>query len=161
MSQILEALQSIQVLDGIGQQHLAQLAAIADCVDLPAGKTIFREGDPARDVYLIVGGSVSLEICAPGIGCRRILTVGEGDLLGWSPVLEEERLTATARTLSPTSAVKINGRQIITLCEHDPHFGYEFMKRAAMALARRLSATRLQLINVYGEQMPLPTADKE
>lgn len=154
MSETLEALKQVQVLEGIGEEHLAQLAAIAECVDLPAQTVIFREGEAATDVYLIVEGSVSLDVCAPSVGCRRILTVGEGELLGWSPVLEQERLTATARALTSTRAVKINGRQTLTLCEHDPRFGYEFMKRAALALAKRLSATRLQLLNVYGEEMP-------
>jgi len=161
MSQTLEALEQLQVLEGIGAEHLKKLADIADYVDLPAGATIFREGDPATDVYLIVEGSVLLEICAPGVGCRRILTVGDGELLGWSPVLENERLTATARTLVETRAVKINGRQILAQCEHDPRFGYEFMKRAALALAKRLSATRLQLLNVYGDEMPQSVEEEE
>jgi CRP/FNR family transcriptional regulator, cyclic AMP receptor protein len=80
--------------------------------------------------------------------------VGEGELLGWSPVLEQSQLTATARALAATTAVEINASQILTVCEHDPRFGFELMRRAARALAKRLNATRLQLVDVYGNQMP-------
>ena len=154
MTEVLETLRDLQLFDGFDEQLLEQLAAIAESVDLAERALIFREGDPATDVYFVTQGAVALEICARGRGCRRILTVGEGELLGWSPVLQQQRLTATARALRPSQAIKLNGRQILALCEHDTRFGYEFMKRAALALAKRLSATRLQLLDVYGEEMP-------
>jgi CRP-like cAMP-binding protein len=155
MSDTLDDLRRLRVVEGLDDEHLRQLAGIAQPVDFPAGAVVFREGDPAADVDLVVDGSVSLEVCAAGVGCRRILTVGEGELLGWSPVLEQARLSATARTLQPTRAVKFSGKQLLALCEHDPRFGFEFMRRAALALAHRLNATRMQLLNVYGETMPV------
>lgn len=154
MTPVIEALRGISVLEGLSDEHIEQLATIGECVEFPANALIFREGDHATDVYFVVEGDVALEICARSHGCRRILTINAGELLGWSPVLEQTRLTATARTLTPTHAVKINGRQILALCEHDSRFGYEFMRRAALALAKRLSATRLQLLDVYGKEMP-------
>ena len=154
MSDVFSALRGMQALDGMRDEHIQQLATIAEDIAFPSGAIIFREGDPAADVYLLVEGSVSIEICAPSVGCRRILTVGEGELLGWSPVLEQAKLTATARTQSPTQAIRINGQQLLALFEEDPRFGYEFMRRAALAVAKRLSATRLQLLNVYGTEMP-------
>jgi CRP-like cAMP-binding protein len=161
MSGVLDVLRSLRVLEGLGDEHLRQLAALAQETTFPAGADVFREGDAAADVYLIVEGSVSLEICAAAVGCRRILTVGEGEILGWSPVLEQERLTATARTLDATRAVKLSGKQILTLCEHDTRFGYEFMRRVALALAHRLNATRMQLLNVYGDAMPATANQRE
>lgn len=157
MSQSLAALKNLHLLDGLSDEQLAVLAGIAECVQFAERETIFREGDPANDVYFVVEGSVSLEMCSPGTGCHRILTLGPGELLGWSPVLEQERLTATARAETVVSAVKINGRQLLGLCDQDPRLGYEFMKRAALALARRLSATRLQVLNVYGESRTVST----
>ncbi|MEQ8789621.1 MAG: cyclic nucleotide-binding domain-containing protein [Pirellulaceae bacterium] len=154
MSGNLEVLRRLRVLEGLDDEHLTLLAAVAEEVSYPAGAVIFREGELARDIYLIVDGSVSLEVCGASVGCRRILTVTEGELLGWSPVLEQTRLSATARALEPTRAVRLSGKQVLTLCEHDARFGYEFMRRAALALANRLNATRLQLLNVYGHAMP-------
>ena len=151
---VVETLRSLQFLQEVPDELIEQLADISRVDEFPAGTVIFRQGDPARAIYLIVEGTVTLEICASAVGCKRILTVGPGELLGWSPVLEQERLTATARTLSPTRVVEINGPQAIAMCTHNPRLGYEFMKRAALALAKRLNATRLQLLNVYGTEMP-------
>ena len=149
---LVDVLRSIEFLDGIADEHLEKLASVAEMVEYEEGKQIFREGEPAEQVYLLTSGSVSLEVCAPGIGCRRILTVDQGEMLGWSPVLQQPRLTATARTLAPTQAVRISANQILTLCEHNPRFGYEFMRRVALALAKRLKAARLQLLDVYGAE---------
>jgi hydrogenase maturation protease len=151
---VLETLRDVGFLRGIGDEYLNQIAEIAEREEFPEGKIIFHEGGPAQFIYLIVSGNVSLEIAAPGVGSRRILTVGVGELLGWSPVLEQARLAATARALTPTQVVKISGQQVLTMCEHNPRFGYDVMRRAALALAKRLSATRMQLIDVYGSQMP-------
>ncbi len=151
---LVDVLREVAFLGGIDEEYLGQIAAVARKVEFPEGKVIFREGEPATDIFLITRGTVSLEICAPGFGCRRIMTVGQGELLSWSPVLEQTRLTATARVLSPTTAVQISGNQIVALCEHNPRFGYEFMRRAALALAKRLSALSMQLMDVYGTQLP-------
>jgi CRP-like cAMP-binding protein len=102
----------------------------------------------------MVSGHVSLEICAPGVGCRQIMTLNGGDLLGWSPVLEQMRLTATARAISPVKAVQINARQLLALCEHDTSLGYDFMRRAVSAIGKRLTATRKQLLQAFGSEMP-------
>ncbi len=148
------ALRESEFMRGFPDVQLDKMVTIASLVIFREGDLVFKEGELAADVYVVVSGSVALEICGPATGCRRILTVGKGDLLGWSPVLEQKRLTATARTLHETEAVRINASQLLTLFEHDPRFGFEFMRRAALALAKRLSATRLQLLNVYGSEMP-------
>ena len=82
---VLEVLRGVHFLEGVAEEHLERLAELAEVVEFDEGILIFREGDPASTIYLIVKGNVSLEICAPGIGCRRIFTAGAGDLLGRRP----------------------------------------------------------------------------
>jgi len=154
MSDLLETLRHIDLLKGVSEEELRQIASIAEEADFAEGTLIFRENSPAGHLYLIVEGNVSLEICAPSVGCRRILTVGKGELLGWSPVLENARFTATARAMTDVRTIRIQGQHLLALCESDHSLGYHFMQRAALALAKRLSATRLQLLNVFGNEMP-------
>jgi CRP-like cAMP-binding protein len=152
--ELVEALRDIDFLAGVGDETLKSIASVAQLVEFPEGQVIFHEGEPAKDIYLIIRGDVSLEICAAGIGCRRMYSAGPGELLAWSPVLEQPRLSSTARAVTSTQAVKINGTQILTLCEHDPRFGYEFMRRAAGALVKRLNAAQVQLLDIYGPESP-------
>lgn len=159
MSDILETLRQVDVLKGFSEEELAQIASIAEEVDFEAGAVLFRENSPADAVYLIIDGNASLEICAPSVGCRRILAVGKGELLGWSPVLENARFTATSRALTFVRTVRIPGQKLMDLCDGNLQLGYHFMQRVAVALSKRLSATRLQLLNVFGTEAPLVPTD--
>jgi CRP/FNR family transcriptional regulator, cyclic AMP receptor protein len=148
-------LRNLPFLDEVSSAHVELLASVASVKDFPAGIVIFREGQEASQLYLIVRGAISLEICTPGIGCVRFQTVGAGDFLGWSPLLHIEAMTATARVIEPTSAILLDPKQLAALFEQHPRFGYEFMCRIALVLSHRLGATRLQLFEACSGQMPL------
>ena len=152
--EMMNVLRGFEFFQGIADDYLEQLSAISRLVSFPAQHDIFREFEPAKDVYFIVSGRVSLVICAPGVGCRQLMQVGGGELVGWSPLVGQSRLSDTARTLAPTEAIAINGERILELCNEQPDFGFAFMHRAAQTLASRLSATRLQLLQMGGVQLP-------
>ena len=141
-------LRSLDFLRDLKDEHIRNLMSIAEVVDFPAGTLIFSECDPAVHCYLILDGSVLLEICGPD-ECTKILTMGSGELLGWSPLLGAPRLTATARCQEPTQAVELIGTDVLKLCEADHDFGYELMKCVARTLSGRLTATRLQLLDLF------------
>jgi CRP/FNR family transcriptional regulator, cyclic AMP receptor protein len=151
---VMELLRGCAFLEPLSDEHVEAVAGIAQLIEIPGGQRVFREGDVADDVYIVVSGRIALEICAPAVGCKRVCTLESGELLGWSPVLGEGRFTATARTVEPTRLVRLEARALRDLCHSDLELGYEFMHRTSLALAKRLSAARLQLIDVYGSQMP-------
>jgi CRP-like cAMP-binding protein len=146
-----EILRELGFLRGIGDDHVKSIASLGKVVDFPEGTVIFGECEPATHCYLIVDGSVLLEIGGPA-GRKQILTVGKGELLGWSTLLGAAQLTATARTLTGTRAIELSGHHILDLCEQFPDFGYQFMRCTARALAKRLTATRLQLLDLYATE---------
>ncbi len=144
----------IDFLRDMAPAHLEQIAAISTIRDWRVGETVFREGDSADHIYLVIGGIVSLEICVASAGCKQILTLGPGELLGWSALLKSSRYTARARAAQPTRLLEINVERLLQLCDQDPKLGYDLMRRTALALAQRLSATRMQYMDAYGEQLP-------
>ena len=151
---IFQTLRSVEFFDGIADEHLERLAKITQPVEFPTHSVIFREQDKAKHVYLIVSGRVALISCDPDVGCRELMTVSDGELIGWSPLVGRQLLSDTARTLTATKAVAIDGQQLLDLCGADPGLGFEFMHRAAQVLAERLSATRLQHLRLSGHQLP-------
>ena len=56
---------------------------------------------------------------------------------------------ATAVAVEPTRVVRVGAARLRAICDEDPQFGYEFMRRAMLALAKRLSATWSQLSHMY------------
>lgn len=140
-------------LRGIDLKDLGRIVEISRSAEYSEGDLIFREGDAAKDLYVILSGIVSLEFCAAGVGCRQLMTLTIGDLLSWSSVLNRAKMTVTARAITPVQVLAIDGRQLLTACEHDAMFGFQFMQRVAEVMGQRLTAARMQLIDVYGGHM--------
>ncbi len=146
--EIMVALRGMRFLHDIEDQYLLALAPLAELREVPAGTVLFREGQSHPNIYLMIEGSVALEF---RFSDRVLQTVGPGELLGWTPILGQVEMTATARVLEPTQAVAIRASQLVALCEHNPRFGFEFMRQTARALSRRLNTTKLQLLDVYSQ----------
>jgi CRP/FNR family cyclic AMP-dependent transcriptional regulator len=151
---LLDALRTIRFLEGITDLERQQLASVAQLEEYRPGAVVFSEGQRLARIFLVVEGAVALEIRVPKDGARRIQTVGPGELLGWSPVLDQTPMTATARALMPCRLIALDAAQVLGLCHHDWKFGFMFMRRTARALATRLNATRLQLLDVYHHELP-------
>jgi CRP-like cAMP-binding protein len=147
-----QTLHEIEFLHDIEPTHLEQLANIAHVCHFDAHDVVFREGESAEWAYLMVSGRVALQVCAGNTGAKHIVDVGPGELLGWSSLSCNPRFAATAIALQRTHMIQIDGRQLRAICESDPEFGYEFMRRTMLALAKRLRATWTQLAEVHFAQ---------
>jgi CRP/FNR family cyclic AMP-dependent transcriptional regulator len=136
---------------GLEMPYLQLLAECASNVRFNAGEVIFREGEEADLFYLIRQGKVAVEMFAPNRGPVIIQTLGEGDLLGWSWLIEPYRWRFEARAVELTRAIALDGECLRLKCEEDHSLGYELMKRIAHVIEHRLQATRLQLLDVYDD----------
>ena len=80
-----------------------------------------------------------------------VLTLEAGDLLGWSGLVDSTQVTATAIAVQDTRAIALPADRLKALCQEDHDIGYEIMRRVAVALSRRLVATRLQLLDMFAD----------
>lgn len=108
-------------------------------------------------MYLVARGDLALELDVPTRGPMPFQGVGVGELLAWSAALGPTPLTATARARVPSTLVALDAARLRATCAADPAFGTAFLHHVACALAARLSATRMLLIDLYREdQLPAP-----
>jgi CRP/FNR family cyclic AMP-dependent transcriptional regulator len=139
------------VFAGTRPDHLKVVAGCARNAHVEADRYLLREGDPADTFFLIRRGSVALEVHSPLRGALVIETLAAGDAVGWSWLFEPYSWQLDARTIEPCSLVAIDGACLRGKCEADHELGYELMGRFASELIDRLQATRLQLLDVYGD----------
>ena len=145
----LDRLDKLSFCKGLSKEYMNQLISLGEFRTYEPGQCLFLEGVTSTEVYLLVEGKAALEESLPGREPMRVQTVNAGELLGWSPVLGLGCMTATARALTPARALALNAAKILALAEVDPKFGQDFMRRTATALALRLNATRLRLLEAY------------
>jgi CRP-like cAMP-binding protein len=129
-------------------RHVEKLATLAKEIRFERDQIIFREGDDCSEFYLIVTGLVALEIAAPG-HTLRVQTLFAGDELGWSALLMGQGKHFQARTLERVDALALEGSELLAACREDTVFGFAFMQRLLEVVARRLQATRLQVLDMY------------
>jgi CRP/FNR family transcriptional regulator, cyclic AMP receptor protein len=139
---------------GLEPGYLSLIAGCAANEVFPADSFLFREGEPAQTFYLIREGKLALEIAAPSRGASggalTIQTLGEGDVAGFSWLIEPHRWEFDGRAVERVLAVRMDGACLRGKCEEDPRLGYELMRRFAGLTTSRLQATRLRLLDVYG-----------
>ncbi|HJK93648.1 MAG TPA: cyclic nucleotide-binding domain-containing protein [Polyangiaceae bacterium LLY-WYZ-15_(1-7)] len=150
MSVTHDELREATLFASLGQEDLDGLARIATAEERGAGDVLFAEGDPPGDVYVVVGGRVTLCMAIDGgEGETCFLTLRRGELLGWTALLRRERV-ATARVVQPARLLRFGASDLLELCEEDHDVGYAIMRAAFEELADRLQHTRVQLLDMYG-----------
>lgn len=145
----LKLLSGTRFAEGLTHQQLESLCRAARLVNLPSRTVLFQEGELEDEVFVISSGHVQLSMKVPGRGSVVLMTAGPGDLVGWSGLISDGRMTATAMCTEATIAISLSGKRIRELCDEDPRLGYVLMTRLARVLSQRILSTRLQLLDLF------------
>jgi len=150
IAEMLQANPWFRVLEPPLFQKLVDIATVKNWDE---GETIFREGDRDDYLYLIFEGQVALEVYVQGHGRITILTLGQNEIFGWSAVIPVEGTrTASARAMRTTRAIAFDSEALRKACDEDHDLGYQVYRRLTNVVAGRLSATRLQLLDMYARR---------
>jgi CRP/FNR family transcriptional regulator, cyclic AMP receptor protein len=125
-----------------------RLAASAVVHRVAGGKVLFRENMQNDELMIIWTGKVALDMQVPGRGNIRILTLGPGEVVGWSALLGGGHMTTSATALEETQIVSFSAPALTAACDCNHSFGYFLMNKVASSLAGRLLDTRKQLLDL-------------
>jgi CRP-like cAMP-binding protein len=106
---------SIPLFSGIARRHHGEVAALADVVDVPAGAVLTREGELAREAFVVIDGSADVHV-----GGVRVSTVGRGSLVGELGLVAGSRRTATVGARSAMQLLVMGPRELASLMHRFP-----------------------------------------
>ncbi|MBT8131444.1 MAG: cyclic nucleotide-binding domain-containing protein [Gammaproteobacteria bacterium] len=129
-------------------QHIHTLAEFASERTVPAGENLFTQGQPAKRFYMIVDGKVAVETPAIYGPTLRLQELSSG-ILGWSWLIPPYRWHFQARAIDDSAVVEFDGVKLLELCEKDPAFGYQLLKRFATLMGERLESARRRMIDAW------------
>jgi len=135
-------------LAGLNRTHLALLTDCAVSAQFDSGEVILREGEMAKQFYLLETGRVDLEAHSGAFEKVVIDTIGAGELLGWSCMFPPHVWRFSARAVEPTRAIIFYGEILRKYCERDHSLGYELLKRMVPVMMRRMQRARDKLVAV-------------
>ena len=140
-----------EFLRGMSPEDVELLSGAAVRVSIPPGRRLFDEGATADKCWLLTAGHVALDLHRqPGQPNLIIETLGRGDVLGFSWLAPPHRWQFGAQTVEPTTAFELDGPDVMALCDRHPELGYQLALRMLAAAVRRLQATRIRLLDLYG-----------
>jgi CRP/FNR family transcriptional regulator, cyclic AMP receptor protein len=148
-------------------QSLASLTAAAVALKVPAGRVVFRKGDPGNGCYLILGGAVKVTLpTAPGQEVL-IAILGKGDIVGEMALLDRQPRSATVTAVKPCELCYISSAAFDRLAQTDIEVHRQLLRvmtarlRASneahglhhVPLRVRLAQTFLRLAHAFGEPL--------
>jgi CRP-like cAMP-binding protein len=135
-----DILRRCQIFDGFNDGHLSEITTLAARRTLQAGEHLFRLGDKADRLFVVLEGTV--ELCLP-LSIQGVLqeivvqSEGPGGALGWSAFVKPNRFQLSARTEGPGAVAEFERAAVLRLIEADPVFGCAFFERIAEMIGRR------------------------
>ncbi len=151
MSTIAGMLADYPPLSELGGAELEVMANCARLEQFDVGDRILHTGNPADTVYVMRHGRVAIEMPNPRGGSIVIETLGPGEVLGISWMLPPYRLSFDARCVEHCGVIAIDAHKLRMACDADPALGYQLFKLLSGVVRERLQATRLQLLDLYGD----------
>jgi CRP/FNR family cyclic AMP-dependent transcriptional regulator len=130
----LELLKGVPLFARCSKKELAEIAQIADEIDLVEGKQLTKEGGRGREFFVLVEGNADVKRKR-----RKIGTLGPGDFLGEIALVTKAPRTATVTTTSPVRALVVSEQNFRRLLERSPDVQIKVLE----ALAERVAATSL------------------
>jgi CRP/FNR family transcriptional regulator, cyclic AMP receptor protein len=141
---------------GLPPASQQRLADIAREYEAPARTRLLREGDETRELGILVSGRVALTELIPGRGPVTLLTVEPDDIFGWSAVIPPFRSSASVTALEPIRVIAFDGPRLRAALLEDHSLAAGVYQQILEAVARRLRATRHQLLDLYGSEPTEP-----
>jgi CRP/FNR family cyclic AMP-dependent transcriptional regulator len=141
----LEGLQEFELLNGLEESFFQALAITSAVLEIGAGTTLYREGEPSGAVYFLREGRVKLYRSSGGPKTRdQILGVGgDGSVLGLASALEGKPQSQGATALTDCVLYAVFREDLVNLMLSHPE--------ASLRLARALSSRTRELEDLVGD----------
>jgi CRP/FNR family cyclic AMP-dependent transcriptional regulator len=142
-----DILKQVEIMNGLSDEQLAQVAAVCREQVFDAGETIVRECESTHELYIIASGSAEVDLsgnCAPSepqaaAAPRSLISLGRGQVFGEMALVDMGLRSATVRSSSDgTRVFVIDRHDLIGLCEHNTDIGYRVMRNLAADISFKL-----------------------
>ena len=145
-----ETLRRFELFASLDEATLKALAMAGEKRSVDTGYWFFREGDHAKHVFIMLEGRVEIRV---SLSPRDIHQIGvtslrEGDLFGWSALVDPYRYQLGAIAMTPCELVQFDGVRLCELFAHHPSVGYIMMSRITQIIGDRLINLRVRFVSL-------------
>src|SRR4051812_36158012 len=112
-------LRNIGLFGALSDEVLAFLAGMLTVVKPTIGETIFREGDEANAMYVVLAGEMEVTKKSRGAVDARVAVLGPGDWFGEMSIADIQPPSPPVRPLAPGRLIRFSAADLDALYRHD------------------------------------------
>jgi len=144
-----ETLKSMNLFEFLKLEELKDIAALAKVEEFNSGDYVFKEGDKAEKIYLVLEGRVAVEIEIAANKKVSIYTETKGKMFGYPSLVKPHVFTTYARCMDKVTLITIKAEDLVDkVFKQDCRRGYLVMNKLAEIIAMKLKETRMQLLSL-------------
>jgi CRP-like cAMP-binding protein len=134
-------LREIGLFGALSDEVLDHLAATLKTTRVGPGEFVFKEGEPAREFYVVLDGEMEVLKKSRRGRETRVAILGPNDCFGEMSIVDMQPRSATIRALSPSRLLKVTTEDMDALYRHDLKSYTLIILNIARDLSRRLRTT--------------------
>ena len=149
-----ERLRELELFSECDDRDLERVAALArDEARFEPGDVIYKEGEPARDCYVIVDGEAEVTVSG-----RYLRSIGEGESVGEMGLLDRGPRTATVVARTPVAVQVIQGDGFDRLLDEVPSVTRALLRQVSRRLAS--SSQTVARLSALADETTLRVGDE-
>ena len=134
----IDQMRSMALFAALPPEAMQHLISMLTVVTPQPGDTIFREGAPARDMFVVLEGEMEvLKLSKRGVETR-VAMLGPGDWFGEMGLVDIQPRSATVRALAPCQLLRITAADLDALYRFDLKAYSLVVLNLAREMSRRL-----------------------
>jgi CRP/FNR family cyclic AMP-dependent transcriptional regulator len=145
-----EILSRAGIFQGVQPNAVSALTKKLQPVDFPRGHTVFAQGEPGDQLYIVISGKVKIGNRSPD-GQENLLTImGASDMFGEMALFDPGPRTSSATTITEVGAVSMDRAALRAWIADRPEIAEQLLR----VLARRLRRTNNNLADLIFTDVP-------
>jgi len=126
----IEQMRRVPLFAGCSKRELAEVASIADEIDISEGRDLTREGEAGHEFFVVLAGTA--DVRRKG---RKIDTLGPGDFAGELALVTRRPRNATITTSSPVRLLVVTEQSFKRLMRRQPSIQLKVLEATVARLA--------------------------
>jgi CRP/FNR family cyclic AMP-dependent transcriptional regulator len=131
-------LRTIGLFGALSDDVIAHLAKTLTVQAPEAGQIVFREGDDANAMFVLMNGEMEVLKKSKRATEARVAVLGPGDWFGEMSIVDIQPRSATVRALAPSRLLRISAADLDALYRYDLRSYSLIVLNLARELSRRL-----------------------
>lgn len=130
-------LKVFKIFSDLKDDELDKIAPIVNSAEFEENSIVFKEGEPAENIYILTSGKVLLEQRITDKMTITVDTLKSGDFFGIASIMDVNDYTMDAVVAEKTGVLVINSHEFASILSKNPGIGFKVLKQVCFIVKKQ------------------------